>query len=419
MVRGLPHIIQGMYRRPRRRVRAALFPFLITHAVFPAMWLVSMLSNPPADGDWHHLKTVADHFVAGDWSRLYVVGEQALDPRYFWRYPPFALYVIAPLAWLSELWAYWVLVGLEVVAVAASLHLLQRLAPFREMRSEWILAVILSAPMLVLVVTGQSSGLILLCIVGATSLWTRGKVPAACAVLGLLAIKPNWGIVFGLLALARREWKGAAAMAGVTVLLCVSSLPLGLQLWADFLGISVGHSLALAGYETHKMITLRGFLEGAIGSGDLTLILWVMTATALVVMAVLAWRKPGPALRHISIGVLLAVAANPYGFTYDAVVLAVPATAWWAERDRWTRVPWLIVGGLLALMWCWEQWLYSWSAMAVAGGIRWRPPFSFIGPATAVWLVLAARQAIQGEPSRWTIAGGQLRQDGGHVAAKA
>ena len=395
MVRALPHIIPGMHRRPRGIVRDALFAVIITHAVFPGMWLVNMLFSPPADGDWHHLKTVADHFVAGDWSRLYAVGEQALDPRYFWRYPPFALYLVAPLAWLSELWAYWVLVGLEVLAVAASLQLLQRLAPFREMRSEWILAVILSAPMLVLVVTGQSSGLIMLCIVGAASLWARGQVTPACAVLGLLAIKPNWGIVFGLLALTRREWKGAAAMAGVAILLCALSLPLGLQLWADFLGISVGHSLALAGYETHKLITLRGFLEGTLGRGDLTLLLWVISAIALVIAAVLAWRTPGPALRHISIGVLLAVAANPYGFTYDAVVLAIPATAWWAERERWTRVPWLIVGALLALMWCWDQWLYSWGAMAVAGGIRWRPAFSLIGPATAVWLVLASRQAIR------------------------
>jgi hypothetical protein len=204
MVSGLPRIIPGMHRRPRSFLRSALFPFLITHAMFPGMWLIATLRNPPETGDWHHLKTVADHFMAGDWSRLYAVGEQAIDPRYFWRYPPFALYVVAPLAWLSNLWAYWVLVGVEVVAIAASLRLLKRLEPFREMRTEWLLAIILSAPMLTTLVAGQSSALIMLCVVGAASLWTRGKVTHACAVLGLLAIKPNWGIMFGLLALVRR-----------------------------------------------------------------------------------------------------------------------------------------------------------------------------------------------------------------------
>jgi hypothetical protein len=214
-------------------------------------------------------------------------------------------------------------------------------------------------------------------------------------VLGLLAIKPNWGIVFGLLALVRREWKGAAAMAGVVLLLCALSLPLGLQLWADFVGVSVGHSFALAGYETQKLITLKAFLEGTIGRGNLAMMLWAIVAAALVVMAVLAWRATGTTLRHLGIGVLLAVAANPYAFFYDALVLAIPATAWWVERDRWARKPWLIVGGLIALMWCWEQWLYSWGAIGAAAGIQWRPSVSIIGPATAAWLILAAREAVR------------------------
>ena len=246
------------------------------------MWLISVWRKPPTQGDWHHLKTVADHFVAGDWSRLYAVGEQALDPRYFWRYPPFALYLVAPLAWLPEMWAYSVLVAIEILALAVSLWLLRSLEPFRDMRAEWFLAIALSAPMLSTIVTGQSSALIMLCIVGAATLWTRGKVIHACVLLGLLAIKPNWGIVFGLMAIVRREWKGAAAMAGVAVLLCALSLPLGFQLWKDFFGISVGHSFTLAGYEPQKLITLRSFLEGTLGKGDLTLILWAIAQATIV-----------------------------------------------------------------------------------------------------------------------------------------
>jgi hypothetical protein len=386
-----------MAGRLSRSLRVVLFPFLAAQALFPAMWVLSAWRKPPTTGDWHHLKTVADHFVAGDWSRLYAVGEQALDPQYFWRYPPFALYVVAPLAWLPETWAYSVLVGVEIVALAVSLWLLRRLEPFREMRAEWFLAIALSAPMLSTIVTGQSSALIMLCIVGAASLWTRGKVTPACALLGLLAIKPNWGIVFGLLAIVRREWKGATTMAGVAVLLCALSLPLGFQLWKDFFGISVGNSFRLAGYEPQKLITLRGFLEGTLGRGDLTLILWSITAAALVVVAVLAWRAPGSPLRFLGIGVLLAVSANPYAFFYDALVLAIPATAWWAERDRWSRQPWLIVGALIALMWCSEQWLYSWGVLASSAGVQWRPPVSLVGPAAAAWLVFAARQAIRAQ----------------------
>jgi hypothetical protein len=385
----------GMLGRLSRTARFALFPFLAVQAVFPAMWLISVLRNHPATGDWHHLKTVADHFVAGDWSRLYAVGDQALNSQYFWRYPPFALYIVAPLAWLPDLWAYSVLVGVEVVALAVSLRLLRRLEPFQYMRAEWFLAIALSAPMLSTIVTGQSSGLIMLCIVGAASLWTRGQVTRAGAVLGLLAIKPNWGIIFGLLVIVRREWKGATVMAGVAALLCALSLPLGIQLWKDFFRISVGHSLALAGYEPQKLITLRSFLEGTLGKGDLTLIVWAIAAAALIVMAILAWRAPGSPLRYLGIGVLLVISANPYAFFYDALVLAIPATVWWAERDRWARKPWLIVGVLLALAWCSEQWLYSWGVVAKGAGLQWRPPVSLVGLVTAFWLMLAAREAMR------------------------
>jgi glycosyl transferase family 87 len=382
-----------------RFIRFWLFPFLAAHTIFPVMWVVNVFHYPPVTGDWHLLKTVADHFMAGDWSRLYTVGAGALDPRFPWRYPPFALYVVAPLAWLPDVWAYSALAGVEVLAVAAALRLLQRLEPFRDMRAEWVLAIVLSAPMLTTIVAGQSSGLIMLCIAGAASLWARGEVTRAGAVLGLLAIKPNWGIVFGVMAVVQRKWNGAWAMAGVAALLCALTLPLGFQLWADFLGNSVGPSFRLEGQDPWDQITLRAFLEGTMGRGDLTLVLWTVAATALVIAAVLAWRTPGPPLRHLGIGVLLGVSVNPYAFFYDALVLAIPATVWWAERDRWNRTPWLIVGALLALMWCWEQWLYSWDWLATAAGIPWwRPRVSIVGFVTPIWLVLAAREARRRTP---------------------
>ena len=359
------------------------------------MWVAATVHNGPAPNDWLHLKIVADHFVAGDWTRLYAVGDQALNPGYFWRYPPFALYLVAPLAWLPRVWAYVVLAGLEVLALGASVWLLRQLHPFREMRVEWLLAIVLSAPALTTIVTGQSSALIMLCIVTATVLWTRGQAIPACAILGLLAIKPNWGIVFGLIALVRHEWKGAAVMAGVAALLCALTIPLGFQLWADFVDVSVGHSFALIDYPPQKHITLRGFFEGTLGKGDLTLTLWAIAAVALSVVAVRSWRTSGSPLRHLGMGVLLAVSANPYAFFYDALVLAIPATSWWVERDRWTETPWRIVGMLLLLIWCSEHWVYSWGVLLAPAGLRWLPPVSIVGPAAAAWLVLAANQGRQ------------------------
>ena len=130
--------------------------------------------------------------------------------------------------------------------------------------------------------------------------------------------------------------------------------------------------------------------------------LWVFAVAVLVVTAVLAWRTPGSPLRHLGIGVLLAVSANPYAFFYDALVLAVPATVWWAERDRWARTPWLIVGALLALTWCWSSGCIPGEWSAGPAGVRWRPPVSIVGLTTAIWLVLAARDAIRRPPNLQT-----------------
>jgi hypothetical protein len=361
------------------------------------MWLLTLASNGPVPNDWLHLKIVAEHFVSGEWDHLYSIGENALNPGYYWRYPPFALYFVAPLAWVPETWSYVVLAGVEILALVASLFLLQRLSPFRDMREEWALAIMLSAPALTTIITGQSSGLIMLCVVGAATLWSRERVMAACALLGLLAVKPNWGIVFGLYAVVRGEWRGAAVMLSSVALLCAATIPMGLQVWADFLGISMSNTEILADYESAKLITLKGFLESTLGKTELAFTLWALAATGLLVVTIRAWRTHSPPLRQLSLGLLLAVAVNPYASFYDALVLAVPATVWWAERRDWERRSRWIVGVLLAVAWGSEQWMYSWGAILEAVGVQWRPQFSLVGPAAALWLALAAHQATRGE----------------------
>ena len=172
-------------------IQRVLFPFLMVHWAFPALWLAKLLQYGPDPHDWLHLKVVADHFVAGDWTHLYSVGEHEINPGYYWRYPPFALYVIAPLAWIPRTWAYGLMAAIEIGALVASISLLGRLLPIRSMKREWVLAIVLSAPALSTVIAGQSSALILLCVVGAATLWTRGRVGWARALLALLALKPN------------------------------------------------------------------------------------------------------------------------------------------------------------------------------------------------------------------------------------
>jgi hypothetical protein len=105
-------------------------------------------------------------------------------------------------------------------------------------------------------------------------------------------------------------------------------------------------------------------------------------------------------MRHLGLTLLLAVAVNPYASFYDALVLVLPATVWWADRALWRRGPWLTVGILIAIAWCAEQYVYTWSNVLRPLGADWRPPFSLVGPAVTIWLLLAAREAIWPMPLR-------------------
>jgi hypothetical protein len=380
---------------PRRAnaLQLLLFPFLAVHGLFPLVWLTILAQDGPRENDWRHFQIVAEQFVSGNWTHLYIEGPDPPHPGYFWRYPPYALYLVAPLAWMTRAWAYGVLATLGVAALVASIVMLARLAPPRGMAAEWTLAVALSAPALGTLMTGQISAFLLLCVVIAAVLWSRKQLTGACAVLGLLAFKPNIGIFFGYYLLVRREWRGLAAMLGVVAALCLLTLPLGFDVWADFVQVSVSNVDTTLHYDAYKLITLKGFLGTVLGQGPATVAAWGVTAIVLLIVAAWAWTTPAPAVRHLGLVVLLAIAANPYGFFYDALLLAVPAAAWWSERDGWRRGPWLTVGVLIAVVWCWEQSASTWSELLKLADITWVPPFSLVGPAATIWLVLAARES--------------------------
>jgi hypothetical protein len=358
------------------------------------MWIVQLAQYGPRPNDWLHLKIVADHFVGGDWAHLYSTGSDSINPGYLWRYPPFALYLVAPLAWLSPPVAYALLITIEVAALGISLVLLARLAPPpAPLAHIWVLAVVTSAPALSTVIAGQSSGLILLLISVAAWCWTRGRVLVACALLGVLAVKPNWGVFFGLYAIWIGEWRGAAAMAAVAGALCAMSLPLGSELWRGFIDLSLANNELLAPYPAYKVITLKGFIDGLVGPGDTATALWSASIVALAVAAARAWARRRSAVDGLGITVIFAICANPYASFYDALVLTIPAAVWLADRGGSSPRRWSVIGIGLAAFWCGEHYAYTWTNILESVGWSATPLFSVVGPMTAVWLVIRVPSA--------------------------
>ena len=107
----------------------------------------------------------------------------------------------------------------------------------------------------------------------------------AAGLLGLLSVKPNWGVFFGLYLIVRGEWRAAATMTATVLILCAIALPLGSALWTGFFHASVSNAAILATYEPFKVITLRGFLEAVLPS------IHAARATWAVACILLLWRR--------------------------------------------------------------------------------------------------------------------------------
>lgn len=357
------------------------------HALFLVLWAMVIATSGPQQSDWALLKAVADHFVAGDTANLYSRGPDFLVPNYLWLYPPFVLFPLSVLALLPPLGAYLLLAFGAVAATARSVLLLDRVLKVGPVRELWMLAVFCSAPLLTTVVTGQLSGFILYLLVAAGSLWSAGNTLGGCILLGLLVAKPNWGLVFGLMVLVRREWRGAAVMAAVAALCCASGLLAGAQLWRDFFEAATVSIELQRTFAPYTIITLRGFFEALLPQA-LAWPLWSASALLLAAAAVSLWRRPAPPMEHLAAAVLLVISSNPYAHFYDALVLVLPATVWWTGRARWPGPAWKVVGLLIAAAWVWEQAAWSWPILLKMGGVDFELPFSLVGPATAIWLLL-------------------------------
>src|SRR5687768_11811675 len=106
--------------------------FLIICCVHQALWVLflyyALVMNPSAvlGRDWFTLREVAQAFVAGAWDKVY---DDLPVPGgvNFFRYPPFVLYIIAPLGLVPTMAAYAIVCVVQIIAAAGMLNLLFRL----------------------------------------------------------------------------------------------------------------------------------------------------------------------------------------------------------------------------------------------------------------------------------------------------
>ena len=217
--------------------------------------------------DGYQLWLAAGHFTRGEWAGLYT--SDFSQGRYFWLYPPFALWLVAPLAALPAGAAYVVVVAMQTVATFASVHLLGADRTGDGMTAR--LGTLGSAAFVSVIVVGQSSGLLALIAVGSASALAADRDVLAGLLIGALVVKPNWLAPFLLTLLLRKRWRALGAVAGVCALALLSTLPLGTGLWHDFAVSSRGYAQLVADrYDVWKLITLHAFWRSTLAPGWVT-----------------------------------------------------------------------------------------------------------------------------------------------------
>jgi hypothetical protein len=376
---------------------------LVLHVAIWVLWLAYAfgLAPSPPERDWFVLREVGKSFLAGDWTSVYV-DRQVAEGTMFFRYPPFVLYLLAPLAAVPPMAAYALVCAVQLVAAMSTLVLLFRIRKPKE-PDLVVAAAFGSAAMSHVIVTGQNSALLALVIAAAGMLWMSQRNIAAGLCIGLLACKPNWLPVFGLAALWRGGLRAGAAAAGVGAALILSTLPLGARLWQDFFTVTTRSGEIETRLPVYKEITLLAGLRSTLGWGALTMVVWGVIVAVLTWIVIRALRDARPVGRAIALLTLLAVVANPYAHFYDGFVLVVSGTLWYAYRDAYTDRGWRVIGAWIGAYWLWDMTVFYYSSVIPAFE---NPRFSAAGILLTGWLLSEALAAPRERVSIATDAAG-------------
>lgn len=302
-----------------------------------------------------------------DFSNVYAAGAHVLDGRpeapfdpaqqfareqaifgpqtqfYGWHYPPFFLFVAALLArmpyalalaaWQGATLALYLAAMWAVIAWAAS-------GPSppggRRVADDplWLL-VALAFPAVFVNIGHGHNGFLTAALVGGALVLLEGRPQLAGVLFGLVAYKPQFGLLVPLALIAGGHWRAAlAAAATVALLVLAATLAFGPDIWAAFLASTrFTRLVVLEAGDTgwHKIQSVFSWVRmwGAPVPAAYT----VQGLVTVVVAALLVrlWRGGAPyplKAAALCVGTLL---ATPYSLDYDMMVLA-PAIAFLAAH---------------------------------------------------------------------------------------
>jgi alpha-1,2-mannosyltransferase len=244
-------------------------------------------------------------------------------------YPPPFLLVCLPLGLLGFTAALAAFLATELALLIA---LLRRILP-----QSWAWLPLLSFPgFLMNGLSGQNAPLTAACFAGA-ALWLDARPILAGIFLGGLVCKPQLAVCVPLALLAARRLRVLVACGATAAASCLLSWAvLGTGVWRGFL---LNAPNARADIETiaikwPKLQSAFGMVRLSGGGNGLAYELQaVVSATAVLVLLLAAWRRPGAQI-EAALMVCAALLFTPFLYDYDLAVLCVPMAALMAAAQR-------------------------------------------------------------------------------------
>ena len=290
----------------------------------------------------------------------------AQTPMYGWHYPPFFHFIAAPLAAMPYLVALVVWQGLTLLLyLLAMLAIAQRSfwsadvetlsahsrdsghpgaetwgqrtgSPLPPGRAEtnapidngFLLLLAVAFPAVFVNLGHGQNGFLTVALTTFALLGLDRRPLIAGALFGLLAYKPQYGLLVPLVVAATGRWRTILAAAATVALLAVAvALAFGVDTWRAFFA-SAGFSREVLehGGRWHMIQSIYAWVR--LWGGDVTLAYAVQGAVTLGVATALVWLWRSPAAfalkaAALCIGMIL---ATPYSIDYDLMMLA-PAIA--------------------------------------------------------------------------------------------
>jgi hypothetical protein len=312
-------------------------------------------------------------------------------PFYGWHYPPFFLFVAGALATMPYSLALAVWQGatllLYLIAMRAILSGVSRPASAPGRDGLWLL-IALAFPAVFVNLGHGHNGFLTAALTGFALVALEHRPIVAGVLFGLLAYKPQFGVLVPLVLAVTGRWRAFTAAAATVILMIVAAtLAFGAEIWSAFFASTrFTRLVVLEAGDTgwHKIQSLFAWVR--MWGGPIALAYALQTTLTVVVAVALVrlWRSDcAYALKAAALAIAMML-ATPYSLDYDMMVLA-PAIAFLAADG--------LARGFLA----WEKTTLAalWLAPLVARSVAEWTVLPLGVPAMLAVYVLVMHRAVQ------------------------